>query len=84
MLYTVHILTCSTFLQNNTLLTPGFGLGHRTTPWPSWLRRETVNLEIVSSILTGVVHPSFFLLLFTLPTIPKPRMDPHPLLGTHT
>lgn len=24
------------------------------TPWPSWLRRKTVNLEIVSSILTGV------------------------------
>ncbi|CUM63009.1 uncharacterized protein PRCAT00000570001 [Priceomyces carsonii] len=29
------------------------------TPWPSWLRRETVNLKIVSSILTGVVF--FFL-----------------------
>ena len=28
----------------------------RTTPWPSWLRRKTVNLEIVSSILTGVVY----------------------------
>ena len=30
------------------------------TPWPSWLRRKTVNLEIVSSILTGVA----FLFLF--------------------
>ena len=25
------------------------------TSWPSWLRRKTVNLEIVSSILTEVV-----------------------------
>ena len=31
-------------------------LTHEMTPWPSWLRRKTVNLEIVSSILTGVVR----------------------------
>ncbi|CUM56291.1 unnamed protein product [Debaryomyces tyrocola] len=30
------------------------------TSWPSWLRRETVNLKIVSSTLTEVV---FFLFL---------------------
>ena len=27
---------------------------HQLTPWPSWLRRATVNRKIVSSILTGV------------------------------
>ena len=33
-------------------------LANHVTPWPSWLRRATVNRKIVSSILTGVV---FFL-----------------------
>ena len=36
------------------------------TSWPSWLRRKTVNLEIVSSILTEVV----FLGPMTLPHLP--------------
>ena len=35
------------------------------TSWPSWLRRKTVNLEIVSSILTEVVI--FFLILLSYP-----------------
>ena len=41
-----------------------FGLDPQfPTSWPSWLRRETVNLKIVSSTLTEVVYiftPFFF------------------------
>ena len=32
------------------------------TPWPSWLRRATVNRKIVSSILTGV-EPIFWVVI---------------------
>ncbi|CUM54070.1 unnamed protein product [Debaryomyces tyrocola] len=35
------------------------------TSWPSWLRRETVNLKIVSSTLTEVVI--FFFLSSMVP-----------------
>ena len=36
----------------------------KTTPWPSWLRRATVNRKIVSSTLTGVVNFSFLFFFY--------------------
>ena len=37
-----------------------FGHPYLMTPWPSWLRRATVNRKIVSSILTGVALVFYF------------------------